>query len=288
MRRTSAPCSASVRAAVGPASTRVRSSTRTPLRGRSPAGNACGGALSRRVIVISGAFAKDATLLRRLPLGIRTNDAGTGARVEYGVFQRNGVPAFAGDGQRFRRVLRLEQRRDAFAVVNELAVQVEPAPVARLVDVMVADHARYHRRTAGRRLERHVAVAVHRRGARVHVDLDALLTSAALLPQTCRRHTTRGDRGGAGLADRPRQREHGVCAVERDVVGAWSLTDARIWESIFGITRASLRLEAHGCTGAVRLRPLVGPFGRGVLQHRHRRALEVDDVARGVARVACR
>jgi len=51
---TSAPCSARVRAQVGPASTRVRSSTRMPASGRSPAGNGSGGLSPMRTISISG------------------------------------------------------------------------------------------------------------------------------------------------------------------------------------------------------------------------------------------
>src|SRR5919199_1534545 len=51
---TSAPCSASVRAHVGPASTRVRSSTRTPASGRSPRGSGSGALSPMRMISISG------------------------------------------------------------------------------------------------------------------------------------------------------------------------------------------------------------------------------------------
>src|SRR5215510_14532302 len=58
---TSAPCSARVRAHVGPARTRVRSSTRMPDNGRSPSGS------------FPGALGRDDRLLQleRIPLGHR-------------------------------------------------------------------------------------------------------------------------------------------------------------------------------------------------------------------------
>ena len=51
---TSAPCSARLRAQVGPASTRVRSSTRTPASGRAAGGSGSGGASPMRSISRSG------------------------------------------------------------------------------------------------------------------------------------------------------------------------------------------------------------------------------------------
>ena len=55
--KTSAPCSARVRAQVGPARTRVRSSTRMPDSGRSPSGSFSGGLSPILTISISGSEA---------------------------------------------------------------------------------------------------------------------------------------------------------------------------------------------------------------------------------------
>jgi hypothetical protein len=74
---TSAPCSASVRAQVGPASTRVRSSTRMPESGRSPPeGSFSGGASPMRSIASSGCDATAADCgWRRHSSALRTRAA---------------------------------------------------------------------------------------------------------------------------------------------------------------------------------------------------------------------
>ena len=131
-RNTSAPCSASVRAHVGPARTRVRSRTRTPESGRLPAGSGCGGASPILMIRTaadwppSASAATHATRLRP--------QAAAAAPLEQGIFELDPVPFRDGafDVLALRR--RAEHRHVRVAQIPEIAVQIHPAAIAQWVE----------------------------------------------------------------------------------------------------------------------------------------------------------
>ena len=131
---TSAPCAASVRPHTGPAMTRVRSSTRTPLSGRSPGGSGCGGASPMRSIENAG---RPATAR---PCGCASHSANERVAVTTSPasrrrgLERFRLPAVERLLHRGAVVLAAEQLEHAVAVMRKIRVQAHPAPVAAAIE----------------------------------------------------------------------------------------------------------------------------------------------------------
>ena len=129
MRSTSAPCSASVRAQLGPASTRVRSSARTPDSGLLALRQRLRRAVANLVDLQQRQRRHRGGLRVLGPLRHRAHHAARALRRDDRLFQLEPLPP--GHGLRDRRPVLLDaqhaQRR--LAVVGEVAVQVAPATV---------------------------------------------------------------------------------------------------------------------------------------------------------------
>ena len=132
--RTSAPCSARVLAQVGPARTRVRSRTRTPLRGRSPSGSAAGGASPILVTVTAGRPPMSPPLRVGGPLFLGADHPAADIAVDEGGLELEGV---AGG---HRRVYLLGAGRLVQAELGEDGGPVVEGPVELHVAAVAGGH----------------------------------------------------------------------------------------------------------------------------------------------------
>ena len=169
IRSTSAPCAASVRPQVGPASTRVRSSARIPASGRAPGGSGSGGLSPTRITSTTGQLGERAALRVRRPL-VRAARA-RAAQPAFGerVLERLRVPAR--DRRRELRPLRAaaEQRQRLRLRAGEALMEQEPLAVASRIEVGEL-RARIERPHRGRLLEPLVDEAEQRRRSERYGD----------------------------------------------------------------------------------------------------------------------
>ena len=211
-RRTSAPCSASVRAHVGPASTRVRSSTRTigerpiALRQR----------LRRRIADLDDFEQRqfrDGVHLRQLqPLLFAAHEACATACFDDRVLEFEPVPL----RDRFFDI-RLHRRRARYlevdvAQVEKIAVQVHPAAVFQLIEA--GDLLGIFGRTLA--VDFQIARAAHRRRRRAPFDAHALLPACFQLPQLGGGEPGRRNHRGAWRDDLVTRRKHRIAARDLD------------------------------------------------------------------------
>ena len=177
---TSAPCSASVRAQVGPARTRVRSSTRMPESGRSP----CGQLFRRRVADLDDFQQRqrgDRRGLRMLrPFRHAAHHAAGALGGDDRLLEFERVPFRDGAAHRVLVLLAAEHAQRGGAVVREIGVDIAPAAVLRRIDA-------HHRVALGRDL------------GPVHHEIVAAAQAMRRL-----------------AADRPRPAACGRCAVPTD------------------------------------------------------------------------
>ena len=198
---TSAPCSARVRAQVGPASTRVRSRTRTPESGRAPCSPARGpgSRLGRRVAEAKNLDhrhlrERDALRMRAPLVGaaeLRTAYAAVGERI----FECLRIPRRDRIRDRAGVIVAFQKRERAFAR-TESAVQMNPSSVARPIERGRGLSAPIKRRA----LISQVCKRHERRGCGAHVHLDTLRTAAARAPQVGGRGRIRGEHRSGSLA----------------------------------------------------------------------------------------
>ena len=206
-----------MRPQVGPASTRVRSSTRTPSSGRAPSPKGSGSLVADLDHLDDRPAGERATLRVAGPLGgvahARSAQAALGDRV----LERLRVPASDALGDLLHIVAAAEQRERAGLGVGKAAVEQEVLAVARRVDA--GDGPRGieggDRRGIGRALERE---AEQRRRGPGHIDAHALAPSAAQHPDFRRCETARGQRRGRRLSDTEPCRQHGVGACDLDLL----------------------------------------------------------------------
>ena len=216
---TSAPCSASVRAQVGPASTRVRSSTRTPASGRDDAGcdsgSGSGGASPMRTISRQRMRGDRRSLRMQRPFLAGPHQPGASARRVDCVFERKALPRCARLHRRLAIRRRAEHLERGFAVVGEIAVDAHPPAIAHRVEAGESIPGRRQRLA----VDPHVARAAQRSGGRTGVDRHLLGAFAAQGPQVARGEARCRERGRAGRGEAVARREHRVVAGDLHLAG---------------------------------------------------------------------
>ena len=238
---TSAPCSASVRAQVGPASTRVRSSTRMPESGLSPGGSFSGGASPMRSIDKSGCVATAAACgWRRHSSAERTSAAQPPAAwMASSSASPSRVATAAATAARSAPAAQPSTAQRRGAMVREIAVQEHPAAIGARIEP-----AHRIERLLGRRArDAQIAGAAQRRRGVAQIDGDRLArTAATLTPQLSGRGGRRGDGGGAGGADAERRRQ--------DRIGAGDVDTARRRDRRSAAARRARRASSHQLVAA--------------------------------------
>ena len=215
--KTSAPCSARVRAQVGPARTRVRSSTRTPDNGRSPSGSFSGGLSPILTISISGSEAIAAACgcwahschgAHHAPGALRGDDR---------LLELERVPLRHRLAHRLAIFRHAEHAEGGGTMVREIAVEIAPAAVLGRIDA----HHRVALGRHGRPVHLHVTPAAERGGRLAGIDRDLLAPPGAQFPQIGDGEADRRERGGTGLADAERRRQDRIGAAgDLDRAGA--------------------------------------------------------------------
>ncbi len=210
---TLAPCSASVRAQVGPASTRVRSRTRTPESGRAPCSSARGPGIGSGSASPMRSNLDHRYLRERDPLRMRAPFVGTAqlraayAALRERIFKRLRIPQCDRLRDRHRVIVALQKREGAFAR-TESAVQMNPSPVARSIK-----RGRRLRAPVERGARRSLVEERHeRRRRRAHIHLDTLRPPAPRAPQIGRRDRIRSEHTGRRLARPKPSRDYRIAA----------------------------------------------------------------------------
>ena len=182
---TSAPCSARVRPLVGPASRRLRSSTRTPSSGRRVPPGRLGGALPDLLDADPAQRGDGGRLWVRRPLAGGTGHGAARSRLRQGVLERLPVPEGDPLGHEVGRALHAaaEDVTGQGGQVRERAVQVHPSAVTAAVQP-------HERAVQAARSDRHLVPIQlleqepdEGRARVAPVDGDRLRLSGTLLPQ---------------------------------------------------------------------------------------------------------
>ncbi len=205
---TSAPCEASIRPPSGPAITRVRSSTRTPASGRSPAPKGSGADSPMRTISSSGSSAtarawgcaSHSSRGRTMPAG---SPAAFSASSRSCAFQR-------GDrrGHGLARLLAAHEAHVARVVVRQVRVDLDPPAVGGGIEA----EERAAAVGRGPAVHAQVALAAEGRDGRPHVHRDRLRAPGAQAPELARREPGGRDHRGRRGADPHIGRQHRIVA----------------------------------------------------------------------------
>ena len=213
MRSTSAPCAARVRPQIGPAMTRVRSATRTPESGRSPAGSRTRRGVAdpfelddrdggeRRGLRMSPPFLAGALCIARQP--VRRQIFFHGERVLARERTRNRVFVVGA----------AEHLQNPLAVMRIGHVKLHPTP-RRVAEVRLRAVRSFDRRA----VDPQVSLAAVGDGGVTHRDPNRLDGAGAQPPQLARRESGRPDAGVRRGADREHRRERGLVAGELDAI----------------------------------------------------------------------
>ena len=181
---TSAPCSASVRAQVGPASTRVRSRTRTPESGRAPCSSARGPGRGSRSASPRRRISTIGTCASAIPCGCTRHSSALRSFAPHtprsASASSSACASHDADGLRDRAgvVIAIQKCERAFAR-TESAMQMDPSPVACSIESGRCQAGAIERRA----LIAQVQERDERRGRSAHVHFDTLRTAAARAPQ---------------------------------------------------------------------------------------------------------
>ena len=216
---TSAPNAASVRPAVGPARTRVRSSTRKPVERASTATATTAAAQCRaRLHDRCGQRVHEPALRVRPPLLLAADDRGAASAIGDRVFELDRLPPAVGRRRSPPRRHRQECRAASEPIDQrwEAAVQMDPATVGAAVstDPRVGGVGPRHRFA----VDAHHGEPDRRRCCFRHAHTDGPGIAPGPAGQSGSRRASLRERHRRDTTDRPRSRQHRIIAHDLDLL----------------------------------------------------------------------